>query len=776
MAADVLVRYEPRGAAREIFGCRASEAVLSGPAGTGKSMACLMRLHLAALANPGIRCLIVRKTAVSLGSTTLVTFEQHVAAEALKAGAVVWFGGNTREAASYRYQNGSRIVVGGLDKPEKVMSSDFDLVFADEATELTITDWETLGTRLRNGRLAWQQQIAACNPDAPTHWIKRRSESGPLVMLESRHEHNPYLFDDDGQLTAPGADYMAKLDALTGVRYQRLRRGIWAAAEGIIYETWDPAVHVIDRFPIPEDWTRWWSVDFGYTNPFVLQRWAEDYDGRLYLYAEQYRTKRLVEDHARDVLAMVAPNGHWLEPRPRAIICDHDAEDRATLERHLGLGTAAAYKAVSDGIQAVQARLNPAGDGRRRLFLLRDALVQRDPDLDEGKLPTCTAEEVAAYAWDRTPGKPPKESPVKRDDHGCLAAGSLVSTEHGPVPVEQVSAGDRVWTRHGLRVVLDAGMTSPAAQTMAVLLSDDSTLVATPDHPIWVIGRGWVRVDTLRYADRLQAWPSESRPSSSTASATGAIPTPPASASAITTSLASQIDSPAERPDCTRTSGARSTAPFPMDTTSTTPMATRSTTTRRTSWRSARTNTRRYTQRRPPSAAGDPRAWTTWIAFARWLLSGIGPKRDERGIEPTQPRPVSVSLNRGRSPASSAGAPSRVDPRMVTSASAPTPARAPGVEAVASTTRNGPAISAAQRSPSIATPGRAAADVRVLSVYALPGAEPVFNLTVEEAPEFFANGVLVHNCDAMRYVAATIERGMSRDPGEYRWSTGSPGR
>lgn len=64
----------------------------------------------------------------------------------------------------------------------------------------------------------------------------------------------------------------------------------------------------------------------------------------------------------------------------------------------------------------------------------------------------------------------------------------------------------------------------------------------------------------------------------------------------------------------------------------------------------------------------------------------------------------------------------------------------------------------------------------MLSVYALPGAEPVFNLTVEEAPEFFANGVLVHNCDAMRYVAATIERGMSRDPGEYRWSTGSPGR
>jgi hypothetical protein len=27
----------------------------------------------------------------------------------------------------------------------------------------------------------------------------------------------------------------------------------------------------------------------------------------------------------------------------------------------------------------------------------------------------------------------------------------------------------------------------------------------------------------------------------------------------------------------------------------------------------------------------------------------------------------------------------------------------------------------------------------------------VFNLTVDGAPEFYANGVLVHNCDALRY-------------------------
>lgn len=443
----LVVRYEPRGAARALFTERSSEVVIAGPAGTGKSLAALFRVHLAALSTPGIRCLIVRKTAVSLGATTLVTFERKVAAEALAAGLVRWYGGSTREAASYRYSNGSVIVVGGMDRPERVLSSEFDLVFVDEATELTETDWETLGTRLRNQVLSWQQQIAACNPVHPTHWIKQRADRGAMVMLNSRHRDNPAYVNEDGTLTEAGRDYMAKLDALTGVRRLRLRDGLWAAAEGLVYEEFDPVVHLVDRFTPPDDWPRWWSVDFGYINPFVCQFWAEDGDGRLYLYREIYYSGRLVEDHARQILRLVRRceqccgskaadhDCHdcrkcrlvWAEPRPRAVICDHDAEDRATLERHLGIPTAPAKKTVTDGIQAAQARFRVAGDRRPRLLIMRDALVERDPKLEEAKRPCCTAEEIPGYVWQSSPGKPPKEAPVKENDHGADAMRYVVA-------------------------------------------------------------------------------------------------------------------------------------------------------------------------------------------------------------------------------------------------------------------------------------------------------------------------------------------------------------
>jgi len=427
---DAIVRYEPRGAALELFRTRDSETFIAGPAGTGKSLACLFRLHLTALHNPNARFLIFRKTAVSLGATTLVTWEKKVAADAIARGIVSWFGGSPREAPGYRYSNGAKIDVAGMDKPEKIMSAEYDLVFGDEATELTLTDWESVGTRLRNGILSWQQQMGACNPANPTHWIKQRCDQGQATMLVSRHRDNPAYVNTDGSLTAKGVDYMAKLDALTGVRRLRLRDGKWAAVEGQIYEAYDEAIHVVDEVKHTAAWTRWGAVDFGYTNPFVYQDWWEDPDGRLYLNHEIYYTRRLVEDHAERIKSLLYyPSGQPRGLLPRAIYADHDAEDRATLERKLGLSTRPAAKGVSDGIQAVQSRLKVQPDGKPRLFIRRGAVVERDPELETASFPIGAGEEIAGYVWAVKPGNKGglKEEPVKEHDHSMDALRYMVA-------------------------------------------------------------------------------------------------------------------------------------------------------------------------------------------------------------------------------------------------------------------------------------------------------------------------------------------------------------
>jgi len=428
-------RVQLRGAARRLLSCRDDEILVSGPAGTGKSVGGLTKLHLAMMKYPKARGMIARKTAASLGASTLDSWRKNVAGPSLATGEVEYFGGSTSEPPQYRYRrNGSVIVIGGLDRPSKIMSSEYDMIVCDEATEFLVQDWESLCTRLRSGKMPYAQIIGMCNPDAEHHWLYQRHLAGGLTLMESRHEDNPAYFDARGELTEAGRTYIGKLDKLTGVRYWRLRKGKWVAAEGLIYESWDPAVHLVDALPPgSEQWTRWWSVDFGYRNPFVLQCWAEDGDGRLWLYREIYMTGRLVEDHARQILAIVAPGGRWIEPTPRAVICDHDAEDRATLERHLHMSTVAAKKDVTTGIEATQARLGRvATEGKPalpvRLFIVRDALVERDQALvDEGK-PTSTKEEMSGYVWaPGVDGKPLREEPLKKDDHGADAMRYMVA-------------------------------------------------------------------------------------------------------------------------------------------------------------------------------------------------------------------------------------------------------------------------------------------------------------------------------------------------------------
>lgn len=399
--------YEPRGGALRVMYCTDDEVLLDGPAGTGKSRALLEKAHLCLLNYPGMRALGVRKTRKSMTTSALVTFEEKVLLpnDPLKSGA------KRDHRSSYNYPNSSEFVIGGMDSGDKIMSTDYDLIVVFEATELVEDDWEKLTTRLRYGVMPYQQLAADCNPSFPHHWLNRRCNAGKTLRILSRHEDNPSVTES----------YLSKLRALTGARRARLYEGRWASQEGLVYDGFDAAVHVIDRMPKGwEHWKGWRAIDFGYTNPFVCQWWKEDPDGRLYLYREIYRTRRIVEDHAKDILSL--SEGERYEDT----LADHDAEDRATLNRH-GVRTSPAPKSITPGIQAVQARLRLAGDGRPRIFFLASALVETDSELVEANKPYNTIQEFDAYVWpEGKDGKAEKEEPVDTDNHGMDAMRYLV--------------------------------------------------------------------------------------------------------------------------------------------------------------------------------------------------------------------------------------------------------------------------------------------------------------------------------------------------------------
>jgi phage terminase large subunit len=408
---QAVYEYEARGGAARLFDTRAREVLIEGPARTGKSRGMLEKAYAVACRYPKARVLLVRKTRASMSESVLQTLEDHVFPPNAS-----WIGTAKRTHRDlYRLPNGSMIVPGGMDHTDKIMSTEWDRVFAFEWTEASETDHEKLLTRLSGNSTPFRQMAADCNPQAPSHWLNQRflKSSDNRERILSRLEDNPIMHDGGGW-TPLGVEYRQTLDALTGVRRARLKDGRWAQADGVVFPEFDASVNVIDR--MPEGWEKWRkyrAIDFGWNDPFVCL-WIADSGEALYVYREWYMSERLVEDHAK-VIVELSRNESYV-----ATVADHDREDRETLKRH-GVSTQPADKAITRGLDVVRSRLAQKPNGRRGFYYLASALVEYDRKLEEKKRPTSLRDEFDSYVWAAKSGGLAKELPVDADNHGMDA-------------------------------------------------------------------------------------------------------------------------------------------------------------------------------------------------------------------------------------------------------------------------------------------------------------------------------------------------------------------
>lgn len=407
---DGLVFY---GSNAELQNATDSEVLMSGAAGTGKSLAALTKLHRLASQYRGARILILRKTRVSLTTTGLVTFEQHVLGESHP----LVIGGASREnRRSYQYPNGSEIYVGGMDKPTRILSSEWDVIFVQEAIELEESELETLKTRLRNNVIPFQQLIGDTNPGPPLHWLKQRCDGDKprMRMIYCQHEDNPALYDHNTQTwTERGLKYLKVLDGLSGVLKERLRFGKWVQAEGIVFDNFDPApgANVSVDAEYNPDWRVVWGLDDGYVrgqgigtmsyHPRVVLFINITPQGGVHVFDEYVATEELSEHTIAEV-------GKKAYKRPDIAYVDSSASELKTRLHIAGYTATGGTHPVSEGIKNLR-RLICDGQGIRMLKVH----------------PRCVhlIREMASYRYDDkskqvNAGEP---KPLKVDDH-CIDA------------------------------------------------------------------------------------------------------------------------------------------------------------------------------------------------------------------------------------------------------------------------------------------------------------------------------------------------------------------
>lgn len=241
-----------KGANAEAFNSTDPEVILSGPAGCGKTFAILYKLQDLCFEFPDLRIAVVRKTRVSMNDSTLETFETEIYPRRYLIANDL----DRKSRTQYDYPEGSEIHVFGMDSPDKLLGSRWDLIYVNECTELTEEEWGILRSRLLRHKAPFNQLIGDCNPakKGEEHWVWKRHLSKSVVLLFSDHNLNPTVTEADIQ----------GLSTLRGDLKRRFFEGSWKAIPGE-GKLWKPEwfCNYIEVVPKEGKWARGWDIAAG---------------------------------------------------------------------------------------------------------------------------------------------------------------------------------------------------------------------------------------------------------------------------------------------------------------------------------------------------------------------------------------------------------------------------------------------------------------------------------------------------------------------------------
>lgn len=303
-------------------------------------------------------------------------------------------------------------LVGAFDSrsERRIRGATVALAYIDEATLVPQAFWIMMLSRLR---VPGARLFATTNPGAPAHWLRkdfivRASEVG------MQHWH--FTLDDNPYLEQSFVDRLKA--QYTGLFYKRFIEGKWIAAEGAIYDQWDPDRHVVDIIPPIVQWLGV-GIDYGTKNPFSAELLGLGVNGTLYLVDEwrwdssqQHRQLTDVEysKRLRDWLNQVPlPASQLRGVRPQYVIVDPSAASFRTQLHKDGLAPVLADNTVLDGIRLLSSLI-----GAGKLLVSRRC---------QGFI-----DEVSGYSWDDRAALLGEDKPIKADDHSCDAARYVVKT------------------------------------------------------------------------------------------------------------------------------------------------------------------------------------------------------------------------------------------------------------------------------------------------------------------------------------------------------------
>ncbi len=350
-----------------------------GGSSSSKTYSIAQYIIIYCLTHTGKTVDIVRKTFPALRTSAMKDFF-----DCLKAVDLYDDAAHARTLNTYT-MNGNIVQFYSLDDPQKAHGPRRDLLWLNEANDLTYADWQQLQMRTR------ERIIIDYNPsEPPEHWINAHVRCLPankVTVIHSTYVDNPFLPDEQREEIERLRETDPALWSVYGL-------GIWAQMRGRIYNNRTE----LSQMPAG---AHVYGVDFGHTNASAVVRVLLTGDD-LYWQEVVYQTHLTTPD----LVARMKEEGVPLKAR---LYCDAAEPDRIEELRRAGYDARAARKDVKNGID----------------FCQRYKIHFSGPNL---------AKEIAAYKWAENRAGEPLEMPVKFMDHAMDAARYATYTHYFSPP------------------------------------------------------------------------------------------------------------------------------------------------------------------------------------------------------------------------------------------------------------------------------------------------------------------------------------------------------
>lgn len=241
-----------------------------------------------------------------------------------------------------------------------------------------------------------------CNPDSPYHWFYT-----DYIMNDAITDKKVWQFMMEDNLSLD-PDYIESLKQMyTGVWYDRMILGLWVAAEGRIYDMYDPKVHIINvrqflsQLKInPRAIKRIVACDYGTASVMTWGMYLMLPNGivlkeREYYYdAVKKQSQQTDSQFARDFQI-------WLgNDLPEVVYVDPSAASWKLELMQRGYKVQDANNDVLNGIRYVSSQLSTGK------YFIDESCIE-------------TNKEYQSYVWDSKAQLQGKDKPLKTHDHTC---------------------------------------------------------------------------------------------------------------------------------------------------------------------------------------------------------------------------------------------------------------------------------------------------------------------------------------------------------------------